>query len=924
MKLWLFFLTFFLFAHAHAAWKVEVQHLPDNIKGPLLKNFPALETSTFSKSEMDAIIQWLHSNVGADRVTFSETSPGIAKLTVQRVLRIGEVKFNGLSSFSESEIRPYVLFDIGDPYNEPLLMETGNKILEYYHDQGFINAEVDIEMPTNEKGELILSVNVTENNQTEISKVILEMQDEDLKYELLKAVAAEGKGYNENMKSEIQQEMRTTLNKQGFYLAEIVGPETRFSEDESKVELIYKFNKLQRYIIEYKGNEYLTANSLNGILDMKNYSSANPNLAAELTQKLKNAYLEKGFARVELQSEESEGIRSNTKILTFMISEGSRIQIDRYEFNGRFSQDEGYYADFIKDNSTELINDGFYNSADLEKGINNLITHLQNQGHLLAKIVSKRTQYNRSKDRVTVYINLDEGPITSVDKIEFVGNSSFGTPELLKVLNLKTGAPLKLNDFESGIQRIKEHYFEHGFIDMVLTNEKVINESEGIVVYNEDNTLAQLKFHISEGPQVRVASIMIEGNYFTKDYVILNEIDMTIGDFVTPTKIEESISRLQRLGLFGSVDVRTLEEKTNVADRTLLVRVTEREPGEVLGGIGITNERGLTFRGYIGGAYRNLWGTGRALSLRVEGNYNALGVRYLEHRITAGYLEPYLFNTRYRGRLNVTRSKTITNYDARKGSEVNQATWSVEKNFTSHILGVWDVYSIATVKDFSIDGTTTIAENLLNIGSTGPTIDFDYLDNFLNPTRGTYTQLSAEFASPELGSTDTIRYWRATGTFKYFKKLAVGPWVWANSLRFGYLENLNENGGVPFDKKGFILGGRNTLRGYESGTDEVFPNSQDLQVPVGTEFNLTTRAKMGLIKTEIQFPLWGSFSGSVFYDGGYVEIHGFKFDDYYRDSAGIGIKYNTPVGPVNLEFGWKLDRRADEAPGRFHLSIGSI
>jgi outer membrane protein insertion porin family len=926
VRICFFILILMFLARAGASWTVQTQHLPEVIKTPLLKHYPHIEKTKISRSEMDELIHWLHSQLGADRVTFTETSPGVVKLSVQRVSRIGEINITGFSAFSETEIRNFVKFSIGDPYNEPLLMESGERLQEFYHDQGYLNAEIDVEMPANPKGDLVLNIFVDEGPLTKISSISFQTNNEDLKYKLLSASKAEGKGFNDTNLSEIQSNIRRTLNREGYYLAEISGPEKKFNADETKVELSYKLNKLQTYVIEFKGNEALNKSTLEDeVLDMENYSSANPNLLAELSQKLKNAYLEQGFARVEVQGEETDGIKPNTRILTFNIDEGAKIKIDRFEFNGRFSRDEDYYREFIQENSSELIEDNYFNNADLEKGFNNLITHLQNQGHLLAKIVSRRIQYNRSKDRVTIYVNLDEGPVTRVDKIEFSGNQSVPSEELLEVLDLEANEPLKLNIFEEGIQRIKNHYYEKGFIDMVLLNEKVINESEGIVVYNTDNTQAELKFKISEGPRVRVAAIMVEGNYFTKDYVILNEIELPVGSYVTPSKIDESVARLHRLGLFGTVEIRTLEEKTNTADRTLIVRVTEREPGEFIFGFGGTNERGFTVRGYIGGAYRNLWGTGRAISIRAEGNYNVTDIKYLEHRLTMGYLEPYLFNSRYRGRINLTRSKDIVDYDARKGSEVNQATWSVEKNFTSNILGIWDAYSIATVRNFILDGSKEVPDDVTHIASTGPTFDFDYLDNFLNPTKGWYAQLSSEWASPDLGSSEHIRYWRTTTTFKYYKKIAEGPWIWANAWRFGYLENLNDGGYVPYDIKGFILGGRNTLRGYESGTTEVFPNRTDLGlVNDDDDYQLTTRAKMGLVKTEVQFPIYGNIGGSLFYDGGYVEIQGLHFNDYFRDSFGIGIKYNTPVGPLNLEFGWKLDRRPEEEPGRFHLSIGSI
>ncbi len=81
---------------------------------------------------------------------------------------------------------------------------------------------------------------------------------------------------------------------------------------------------------------------------------------------------------------------------------------------------------------------------------------------------------------------------------------------------------------------------------------------------------------------------------------------------------------------------------------------------------------------------------------------------------------------------------------------------------------------------------------------------------------------------------------------------------------------------------------------------------------------------MNLFKSEVRFPLWGNIGGSVFYDGGLVKISQLTFEDNYRDAVGFGLRYITPVGPVNAEIGFKLDKKPYEDPVRFHLSVGSF
>ena len=156
-------------------------------------------------------------------------------------------------------------------------------------------------------------------------------------------------------------------------------------------------------------------------------------------------------------------------------------------------------------------------------------------------------------------------------------------------------------------------------------------------------------------------------------------------------------------------------------------------------------------------------------------------------------------------------------------------------------------------------------------------------------------------------------------------------WVWANSIRGGFLRNLStlDEGGVPYDKKGITLGGQSSIRGFQP--DEAFPNKYEFKDESGNQvdpenYKLKESATMYLLKSEIRFPISGSLGGAVFYDGGSVNIKGLNIEDPYRDSFGFAARYVTPVGAASLELGFKLDRKTArrESLANFHLAIGTF
>lgn len=897
--------------------------LPGALQEDLVKRFPEVQKERVSQDQLDEMLRYLQLKPELQHLRiFDDGNSSPYRIDFQLTRRVSKLNIKGNKHFSTSEAESLFGVKAGDVFDQESMIEGGEKLRQAYKELGYYNAVIDIEMPPESLETVAVNVTVNENKKTLVDKIVLISPNEELNRKLIKAIDNALKDpYTESTLSKIQKDAREYLTENRYVRTDLVGPTAELNEDESRVTLTYRLEKTEKYSFDYQGVRFLAIREIENALDLDNYYSANPSIGAELAQKIRNHYLSKGYARAEVRAEESE-TRDFQRKVTFKIEEGPQVKVQKYHLTGQFSKKDRYYINFIEEHSSRTVEKGYYNKEDIDAGIKNLLLELQNNGYLQAKILSTRTQYNKERDAVTIFVNLDEGPLTLIESVAFTGNSAFSAAELLEVTRLRPG-PLKLGQIEEAISRLKDHYKDRGYIEMLL-----LNERGDLVTYDETNTKALLNFKILEGPQVRVASIILDGNNFTRDSVIYKELEFQQGDLLTPDNMDESVARLQRTGFFGSVEIRTLEEKTTVANRTVMVKVTERDPGVFTFGAGVTNERTLTLRGYTGISYRNLFGTGRGVSLRLEGNYNVADVKYLESRVVLGYLEPYLFNSRVRGRINLTRSSTVTDYDIKQVSDVRSTTYSLEKDFTSRILGIWDVWSLATIKDFGLDDSYPYETIEQNIATTGPQLDVDFRDNPFIPTKGTFTRWNAEFSSPEIGSSPTIEYWRTTLSLTYYwtaGHLMKQPVVWANQVRGGYLKNLSKDGGVPWDKKGFTLGGQSTVRGYEAGTQEVFPNRQDLGLSENEPtYYLTSESTTYLIKSELRFPVYESLGGAIFYDGGSVKIEELDFSDPYRDSAGFGIRYSTPVGPLSLEWAWKLDARPGEEPWRFHLSIGTF
>lgn len=915
--------------------KLDLSAFSKSTREKIEQRLPTIKNGTWTYGDLDGLLQYLIKDEQYDSARVVLVSEGNYRVVVGKIRRVHTLEFNGNSVVNDATLRRETGLSEKAPFDPSQLVEAGEKIRTIYEGLGYPRTQVDVKYFDTSPTDVNVAVEIREGPRTEIKKITIESANPELRAKLTRLAGRfEGDPLNEQTLAKLRARMRADLSKDYYWRTEIPEPQVTRNFEESEAELTFVIKNTDKYFFETDGaireSRSAIIGDTPGALSLDTYYSSNPNVAGELASKTRSYYLSKGYARVEVNAQETEGARPHTRRVLMDINEGPRVRIEKIEFSGSFSLPQKFYVNFLKEHSSSVVADNIYVKDDIDTGLKNLITDRWNQGYLRARVVSTRTIYNKDRSEVAVLINLDEGPLTHVQKISFEDTKAFTDAQLVEVLNLEAGKPLSLSALDQAIIKIKEFYRSRGYLEMSLVNEK-----EGLVTYNEDNTLVHLNFKIHEGPQVRVASILIEGNSLTREEVIYKELEFSRGDVLTPQLIDESISRLQRLGFFNSVEIRTLEEKTMVSERTVLVRVSDRDPGLFNLGGGVNNEKGLTVRGYVGLGYRNLWGTGRGGSIRAEGNYNVNEIQFLEHKITLGYVEPYLFNSRIRGRVNLTRQTAISDFDLRRASEVNQSTWSLEQDVTSHLLVTWDVVSIATIRDFVIHQESSTSDTL-NIGSTALTADLDYRNHPFNPTSGTFTRLNVEYGAPFFGSSEQIQYSRAYGLWTHYLPLFKVPnLVWANSLRGGYIKNLSDrdNGAVPYDKKGFILGGQGTIRGFSP--QEAFPNVTDFGLGALDRYNLKSSATMSLVKSEIRFPipLYANLGGAVFYDGGQVKLDCAADDGPcnnvkigWRDSVGLAVRYITPVGAVSLEYGWKLKANGDrrEDPAIFHFSIGTF
>ena len=665
-------------------------------------------------------------------------------------------------------------------------------------------------------------------------------------------------------------------------------------------------------VFSVRGVKFFNHYEINRIL-YADEARSGVNLYKTALSALRTAYGQRGFQKTKASYQiKREGW---TEWVFFTVKEGPRIRIGKIYITGLLSQPPETYAEFIRNNSTDLVREGYYNKTDLEKGYKNLITHLKSQGYLESRLHSDRVIYR--DDRVEIMVNLEEGPRAFIKSIELSGNKNISSGEILSAIESQVQSPLRLKVLEGDLSLIEEIYRQRGYLNAEV-------QKKNIVKYGENSQYVTVDLNITEGARAFVAEIIIEGNVRVKKKLIKNLLAFEEGTVLTPKKIAESINALSSLGLFSRVFIEPKEEDPS----RIVVSVREKKTQDIRGGMGVNTKRDLTARAYGEYRHKNLFGRGRNLFGKISGQMNLIHPNpLLEYEISGIYQEVFIPGKNIRGNVGLSRSHDIFNYTKDINAvRKDQISFSIDKKLTSHLKSNVKLWSLEARRETCLNNPNC-PENPRRIGSAHISFQYDKRDGVFNPKKGGLFSVKGEYASPLIGSSQDIQFQKLNVSGQLYHSLK--EYVFALGLKGGVI--LSERS-IPASHS-FILGGQSSLRGYDGNVEgERIPASahapidtanDSLRLKIGDSLNEVSVSQYALMKLELRFPVMKNVKGLVFYDAGLVRLtaKGNTVNDYGH-SAGVGFRYETLV-PIGVDIAYKLPPRpSSPSHYRFHIAIG--
>jgi outer membrane protein assembly factor BamA len=429
------------------------------------------------------------------------------------------------------------------------------------------------------------------------------------------------------------------------------------------------------------------------------------------------------------------------------------------------------------------------------------------------------------------------------------------------------------------------------------------------VTFAEDRSTAAITLKVTPGPRTLVDHIVVSGLDHTREEVVRRELLVKEGEPLGLQKVLESQRRLGAIGIFQRVSVSEMDPES-LERRSLVVSAEEARRTTIAYGVGYAERDKL--RGSLEVTQRNISGMDRSLTTFVR-------VGKAANRVLTTFREPYLFG--HRQELFITGFREEEDRESfdflRFGGLVQAARpfsprWSVIARYSFQQTEVFNILVPLDEVDRQFRSSTT----------SGPSASVvnDTRDDPLDPHRGRFLGADVQLSLHALGGTSFVKSFLQASTYRRLTPrttLALaGRLGLARTLGFGVPLRL------PLPDR-FFAGGDYSLRGFK--LDTAGPLERGIPAEPGQQGPLLPTGGNALLlgSVELRLDLGRYVQLATFTDAGnvYPLVSDLAFGDV-RYTAGLGVRYRSALGPLRIDWGYKLNRRKDEEASHLHFTIG--
>jgi len=595
-------------------------------------------------------------------------------------------------------------------------------------------------------------------------------------------------------------------------------------------------------------------------------------------------------------------LEQNRVDLVFEIDEGPVTGVTRVDFVGNVAfSDSDLRGEIITQESAWyrfLTANDRYDPDRLTVDRELLRNFYLKEGYADFRVLSAVAELSPDRSGFFITITVDEGERYHFGKIDVDANIKGLDPAVMwEEISTIEGDWYDANEVEKSIAMIGVAVGTLGYAFVEVTPQ---------LDRDSENKIINLTYLVREGPKVFVERIDIINNVRTLDEVIRREFRLVEGDPFNTQKEKRTQQRIQNLGFFTKVDLKLVPGEQ--PDRTIVVvDVEEKSTGEITFGLGFSTQDGPL--GNISLRERNLLGKGQDVKL----NFSLSGIK---SQIDFSFTEPYFLDKDITAGFDVYRSST----DQQQSSYTQQRTGVAVRmgydlsEYLRHNLRYAVTYS--EISDVSASASPAIKaqEGARLTSVVSQDFSYDRRDSRFDPHSGYFVRLRQELAG--LGGKGPYLSNRLSGGY-YFP--VRNQWTIALTSEAGYIFGI---GDTVRPSDAFQIGGQ-TFRGFAAGG--IGPRDTVTNDALGGNQYVIGTAELGF---PLPIPDEYQMRGRVFTDVGTLfgtdATAGTIADDMtLRASAGAGITWISPFGPLQVDLAYPLLKEDYDQTELFRFNVGS-
>jgi outer membrane protein assembly complex protein YaeT len=777
-------------------------------------------------------------------------------------------------------------------------IETGvRRVLRELRKRGFTEATVEPELDYNHSTNTVaLRVLVSLGEPLRVASLVVEGLPEDEEQLTTVTELSPGEQLSNRWLDKTRRRIEVELRQRGYWEAEVTGSEQR--QEGSRVVVVLNVDPGNRYQLAVTGPpgaEEMVRKALPDPVD----EDLHPAQTAALEERLREELQLRGRllakAKVNLISE------GPVQMLHVDLDPDRPRQVTEVSFVGGESllREELAVAVAVRPGKTKGWRGSEVTDATLERDSYTLADRFRAHGY--AEVVVAPAVIEADGDNgARIIFTIDQGRRWMLSEIRYEGFPSEAAAAI-EGGSLLPGRPWDEREVEPERRRLELVLASSGYPEGRVDAE--------VDVFTPGE--ARVAMRAEPGPFVVIAEVVIAGLRTVRERVVreaLKRAGVVTGAPYTLQAVLEAQRQLYELGLFRQVELVPIPGQEHRSHQGLVVRCEEGQQKSYLLGAGWDTSDEL--RVTLGWSHLNLLGGAHAFSVETR-------VSKREQRFQMSLREasvPWLGEP---GAMVAYR----TEEDFATYSQRRLGFWIEAGDRRRQPFRRWLRYEYQTVRPDAPDEVLSDLERRdqeIRMSSLTPYLEWDTRNDLLRPTRGALATMSLEYAFPLIRA-DT-EFLKLQAAYSLYGRLLGG--TGALGLRLGAIEHLGDasdepaNLQVPLNVR-FFTGGRASHRAFK--LDQLGVPGQTLD----EEGNAIGGNALLLVNLEYQRAIRGPVAGVVFVDIGNVWAEPTTVDlGDLRWGAGLGVRIDTPAGPLRLEYGFKLDRKPDESSGELFLSFG--